>query len=368
MRKNILFLLMIWIVVRSVGQDCTESTLKQKPGDWKESLEGSVSGVAAADLAREKNVVAALHAMIKSKYVPMGIRADFSGAFALPQPAMPVNGYHYRIIPLNYFCDGNSLKTAHETSTYFQISVNFFDSEIYEEAQGGRSMAEGFHVMPDMPIEEKGHFYFKEKDVSLGFGMSGKSRMWLITYPGKLPFSYVSKREFLEKRKSILASEMHTSASGFNEVLQRIDIEKKYKEAEFKNDPEKLKRYIAMDYQSIKDRYEKLLADNENKYKPALKKIDSQLVVSDIELREPAIVKLDPNDNLSYLFTDDEDASGKILIKPNPVYFDKKLPRSSPQFFTVQVSGNHKDPIALKVMTDLIKAVDFETLQSMLGK
>jgi hypothetical protein len=59
---------------------------------------------------------------------------------------------------------------------------------------------------------------------------------------------------------------------------------------------------------------------------------------------------------------------GQILIKPNPGYFNKKLPKSWPQFFWVYIRANHKDPIAAKFMADIIKAVDFAALRNMLGK
>jgi hypothetical protein len=56
------------------------------------------------------------------------------------------------------------------------------------------------------------------------------------------------------------------------------------------------------------------------------------------------------------------------LIQPSPAYFNKKLAASSPQFFWVYVRGNHKEPIASRFMTDIIKAVDFSQLRNMLGK
>ena len=369
MTKHIFCFLAMLIAVRSsFSQDCTEATLIQKPGVWKEGIKESTSGVSTADLAREKNVVTALHTMIKSKYIPMAVSADFHGGYNSADPTIPVNTYNYRIIPLNYFCEAGAVKTAGETSTYFQIGVNFFDAEIYYEAQGDRASAEGFNVMEDMPIEKDGYYFFKEKDVVLGFGIPGKSSMWLITYNGKLPYSYVSKKEFLEKRKKNLADEMLATASGFNDVLKNIEIEKTYKETEYKNDPEKLKQYIKMDYQPGKERYEKLLADNEKNFQPAFTKLEALLKMPATELSQPAIVKIDPHDHLSYLFTDDDDPFGKILIKPNPAYFNKNLPRSSAQFFSVYIIGNPKDPIASKVMTDIIKAVDFAALKNMLGK
>jgi hypothetical protein len=57
----------------------------------------------------------------------MGVSAIFHGAYNRAHPTSPVTHYSYSIIPLNHFCEAGSLKTADETSTYFQIRVNFFD-------------------------------------------------------------------------------------------------------------------------------------------------------------------------------------------------------------------------------------------------
>ena len=366
--KYLLIISIIFSVFQATAQDCSDELLAKKPGTWKAGMKGS-ERVPAADLAKQKQLIAAIHTMIKSKYTPMSVEANFHGAYDEPiYPIMPVNSYRYSITPLNYFCNGNTTKTAHETSTSFDIVANYFNAEIYDTAQGGRLLAEGFNVIQDLPIEKDGYWYFKEIDAGLGFGMTGKSRAWLITYDGKLPFSYVTKKEFLEKRKLALSDRMLMSASGFKDILKNKEIEKGFKEKEYKNDPEKLKKYMKMDYLSIKERYEKLLADNEKTYKPGFEKIDEQLKLPADELNKQAIVKMDPHDRLSYLFTNDDDGFGKILIKPNPGYFNKKLPRSSPQFFYVYVRANHKEPIAAKFMTDIMKAVDFATLKSMLGK
>ena len=56
----------------------------------------------------------------------------------------------------------------------------------------------------------------------------------------------------------------------------------------------KLKKWLKMDYQGIKERYEKLLADSDKPYKQAMQKIETALVSSPVELNQPAIVKSDP--------------------------------------------------------------------------
>jgi hypothetical protein len=68
---------------------------------------------------------------------------------------------------------------------------------------------------------------------------------------------------------------------------------------------------MKMDYLPTKERYEKLLAEIETRYKPAFNKIDALLRMPAGELNQSAIVKMDPNDGLSYLFTTEDDPSRK---------------------------------------------------------
>lgn len=348
-------------------QDCTGESLLKKPGTWKESS-AAMQGITPTDLAREKKAVAAINNMIRSKYSPVAVNALANGGYERPESYMPVNAYTYGIRPMEYYCDGSTIKTVGETATYFQIGINHFFDEIYDTAQGDRALMEGYNVLSQMPRLKDGYYYFDEINITLGLGVPGKSRAWLVTYDGKLPWAYVTKKEFLEKRKRNLSIQMAGDASNIKDVLNNIEIEKKYKETEYKNDAGKLQQYMRMDYLPTKERYGKQLAEMEAKYKPAFNKIETMLKMPASELNALAIVKTDPNDDLSYLFTMEDDPFGKILIKPNPAYFDKKLPRSVPQFFSIYIRGDHKNPVTAKAMTDLVKAVDFVTLKNMLGK
>lgn len=365
--KKAILLILLFVAIKAGAQTCNESFIAQKQGIWKEGMKGSEGGT-AAELVKEKKVVGLLHNMVKTNYSPMSIEALFNGSYMKQFSNMPANSYSYNVRALNFYCEGGQVKTTHESSSYFSISANAFEAEIYDTAQGDRATAEGFNVMADMPVEKDGYWFFKETDVSLGFGMTGKSNMWLVTYNGKLPYSYVTKKEFLEKRKRNLTSIMEMEQGSFKDVLKNNEIAKKYKETEYKNDPDKLQRYMKMEYLSIKERYEKELASIEKRYKAAFAKIETLLSLPASELNQSAIVRQDPSDHLSYQFTDDNDSFGKILIKPNPGYFNKKLPKSSPQFFWVYIRGNHKEPIAAKFMADIMKAVDFNALKNMLGK
>lgn len=361
------FVILALMALSTAAQNCSTALLLQKPGIWKEGMKGSQGGT-AAELLKEKKLISAIHNMVKSKYTPVAVEANFNGVYDRSEQNRAGNSYYYRIIPLNYYCDGTNIKTAEETGSYFEIAANMFDAEIYDTAQGDRLLMEGFNVMADRPELRDGYWFFKEINVSLGMGITGKKSMWLITYDGKLPYAYVSRKEFLEKRIKALNALQDMNAGGFKDALKGIDIEKSFKEKEFKGDAAKMNDYMKKDYLPRKAKYEKQLADNGASYAPAFAAIETQLKMPAAELDQPAIVKVDPHSTFNYLFTTDDDPFGKNLIKPNPAYFNRKLPRSTPQFFMVSVTADDKEPIAAKFMADIIKAVDFSFLKNMLGK
>jgi hypothetical protein len=325
------YLLILWALYASVNaysQDCTQASASQKPGIWKEGMKGSVSGIQPADLDKERKVVATIHLLVKSKYTPIGVEADYNGSYDRPDADVPVNLYNYNIYFLHYICEGNVIKTDHETSTSLTVSANRFDAKIYEKPDENNLPGEGFYSIKKMPVEKDGNYFFEEK-ASLGMGATGKSRTWLITRDNKLPFAYVTKKEFLEKQKNMLILAMPKAIEGSNQNFK---------------------------------------TKTEQDFKKALAKIESLIKMPSGEADQPAIVKQDPNDYLSFLFTTNDDPFSKVLIKPNPGYFNSKLPKSSPQFFVVNITGDDKETVAAKVMTDVIGTLDFNALRNLLGK
>jgi len=325
------YLLILWALYASVNaysQDCTQASASQKPGIWKEGMKGSVSGIQPADLDKERKVVATIHLLVKSKYTPIGVEADYNGSYDRPDADVPVNLYNYNIYFLHYICEGNVIKTDHETSTSLTVSANRFDPKIYEKPDENNLPGEGFYSIKKMPVEKDGNYFFEEK-ASLGMGATGKSRTWLITRDNKLPFAYVTKKEFLEKQKNMLILAMPKAIEGSNQNFK---------------------------------------TKTEQDFKKALAKIESLIKMPSGEADQPAIVKQDPNDYLSFLFTTNDDPFSKVLIKPNPGYFNSKLPKSSPQFFVVNITGDDKETVAAKVMTDVIGTLDFNALRNLLGK
>jgi hypothetical protein len=326
--KYVLLLWALYASLNAYSQDCTQALASRKPGIWKEGMKGSASGIAPADLEKERKVVAAINLLVKSSYSPIGVEADFNGSYDRPDTEVPVNIYDYNIYFLHYICEGNVIKTDHETSTSLTVSVNRFDPKIYEKPDENNLPAEGFCSLKKMPVEKDGNYFFEE-NASLGMGAAGKSRTWLITHDNKLPFEYVTKKEFLEKQKNMLI--------------------------------------LAMP-KSIESSRDNLKTKTEQDFKKAVAKIEILMKMPSSESDQPAIVKQDPNDYLSFIFTSNDDPFSKVLIKPNSGYFSSKLPRSFPQFIVVNITGDDKEPVAAKVMADVMKDLDFTALRNMLGK
>ena len=350
------------------AQPCDLGTLLKKPGIWKEGMKGGMSGIIASDLAREKKVVAQLHAMMQSHYSPVAVEILYNGVYNPSFAWMSAIQYSYSIIPLRMYCQEGKIVTEHESSGHFYIGANIFDSEIYDVYTEENEPGYGFHYMSDLPELKNGVYYFKQKNVRLAFDLPGKAAGWLITIDDKLPYSYVTRKEFLEKRKTILQRQEKANIKSFDETVVTKNKEKALYEVEYKNDPVKWQRYLKMDYQSVLDANEKNRVKFANYYKAAYAKLEEQMRKPADELNQIAIVKEDPNDFLNYLFTTDDDGFGKILIKPNPSYFNPKLPRSIPHFFFIHQVGPYDNEVAKKIMDEMIAAIDMQALKNMLGK
>ncbi|MGZ5283765.1 MAG: hypothetical protein ACXWEY_15930, partial [Bacteroidia bacterium] len=227
MKYIILFSAFLFSIASS-AQNCTIDLLLQTPGILTPDAPGGGRELKAADLAKHKKVLATIVNMIKSKYSPMGVKALFHENYGSSLSYRPVNDYAYSIIPLNFYCDGNTIKTRNKTATYFSITANYFNAIIYESPDNEEvTSGTGFNYIPDRPVEKDGYWYFNKIPDGLGGA-------WLITYDGQLPFAYVTKKEFLEVQNKIVAKAMLMAASGIKDVLKNNEIEKGFKEKEYK--------------------------------------------------------------------------------------------------------------------------------------
>lgn len=327
--KHILLLAAVLIALGSSAQDCSKELLAQKPGTWKANQQGSIHNVTAADLAKEKAVLAGIHKMVSSNYSPTGCQVSYSTVFSKypsEEQVYKADPYYYTMYILCYLCDPNS---ADKSKYYVDVStpttVNIVANAMYwlgslYAANLPADDFRGFLKLEDRPVKKDGYYFLGEKVVGDSWAKNKLMEYrWLITYGDTLPFSYVSRKDYL--------------------LIERKRLEK-----------------------SILD------SPGEKEYfQTYLDVVNDYLTKSDSELSQDAICMWNDEERFNG-FVKEGTKGSFIAVKPNLVYYKKNLPKSSPQFFTVVYTLSQGDPVFEGNIAAIKAAVDFAKLKSMLGK
>jgi len=322
--KQLFLILGIIIAEFSFAQDCTPELLLQKPGTWKAGIQGSINGVSAADLVKEKSVLAAIHKIVSTNYSPKGCQVSYSNAYSKYPSAGDVwiaDPYHYTMYILPFLCDIKSTDIAKYTvaiasATNVTISaneiswLNMFAATIHDEFRG-------YYKLVDRPVKKDGYYYFGKDKVDPEQDLV--EYQWLITYNDTLPFTYLSRKEYLH--------------------IQQKRLEKSIKESPGE------KEY----------------------YQQFFNKISEYLTRPEDELNQTAICMWNDEERFNG-FVEEGTKGSFIAVKPNLNYYNKKLPMSSPQFFTVVYTVSQGEPVFDENIAAIKEAVDFGKLKSMLGK
>jgi hypothetical protein len=323
--KYTILTLAIFSVLSSRAQDCTKELLKQKPGTWKAGMKGSIVNVSAADLVKEKAVTAAIHKMVNTVYSPKGCQILYGTSFGKSMATGQTwiaDPYYYSMYILRYLCDQQSKdKTKYYVDHATPTTVNIIANAIYSlnslyAADLGDDFR-GYLKLTKKPEKKDGYYFMGEEKVDYNSPIY-ESR-WLITYNDTLPFSYLSRKEYLLIQKKRLEKAMKDNPG-----------EKAYLDKYFKN-------------------------------------INDYLTKPETELSKPAICMWNDEERFEK-FVEEGVKGSFIAVKPNLEYYHKKLPKSSPQFFTVVYKISKDDAVFAENMEAIKKAVDFTTLKNMLGK
>ncbi len=319
----------ILFTLSAAAQDCNKALLRTKPGIWKAGRQGYIANVTSKDLLREKAVLAGIHKMMSSDYSPTGCQVSYSTVYGKQLPAANnwiADPYHYSMYILPYLCDGNSsdkskyhVAISSATSVDITANVIFSLNDLYA-ANMPDDDSRGYLKLKQWPKKQNGAWFMGEEIVG-DYGTDSEIResRWLITYNDTLPFSPVSRKEYLLIQKKRLAQSLKDSPS----------------EAE----------YI-------------------NKY---LGNIDVYLKQPESELSKPAICMWNEEERFEK-FVEEGTKGSFIAVKPNLDYYHKKFNKSSPQFFTVVYTLSKGEPVFDENITAIKKAVNFATLKNMLGK
>jgi hypothetical protein len=347
--------------------DCLDRQLA-KAGKWTKLSETVKS--APGDLAIQRRFYNAMHNPLQAAYQPKGLDAAYSGSFQPPQYSQPLAYCWYTIFAERYFCEGNALVlNKFDINTIFTAAFNYvsfleiYDTTAADNPLGFRPLREGF------PVEIRpGIWQFNDVKTSLGGGNEGLTKLWLITYDGQLPWTFVTRREFLQKRKRFLQKQIELEAPRLKEKLAGWEQQKKYKEQEWKSDPAKLANYVSGTHNPAIEREQANHKRTMQGYENAIDKIDEQLAAPAEELNKPAIVIKSTRNHLDYEFTNKMEPFAELLTKPNPAYFKKSASPAVPQMITVSLKYDPKNAVSAGFAKEMEKLLNLDLLKSFIGK
>lgn len=363
--KSSFFLLLLLVSVTTIAQEisCADKILA-KEGSWGKTSRSE--NAPATEMTIQRKFVNAVESQLNQQYKPGHVLARFSTWHSRVNAREPVTPFGITLYAMQYNCTDGQLQLNHETSTKMMVNFNHFtETQLFDTITD--HMLTGFNrLRHGLPVEiQPGIWEFPDTRTPLGFGIEGNSKLWLITYTGRLPWSPVTRREFLLRRKKNLQRQLAEETPRYKEQLQQMEVMKKEQEA--KNDPAKLQNFINVTYQPTVERIEQNFLKSKAAFESVIEKIDRQLQ-DGTELDKPAIVIMNVHNHLEYDFTDKVEPFAEVLVRPNPAYFNKALGKSIPQLVTAEIIYDPKDEIATRFMQDANRAKDLALLRSFIGK
>ncbi len=301
--KYIILSILLSIALKTFSQDCSKELLRLKPGTWKAGQQGSIANVSAADLGKEKVVLASIHKLITSNYKPTGCEISYSNVFGKSTVAGQnwiADPYHYAMYVLRYLCDQQSTDKSkyyvdYSTPTTVNITANamYWLNSLHASSLPPDDFR-GYLKLTKRPEKKDGYYFMGEEKVD--YNSPIYEYRWLITYNDTLPFSYLSRKEYLLTQKKRL-----------EQAVKDNPTEKAYLDTYFKN-------------------------------------ISNYLTKPESELSKPAICMWNDEERFEK-FVEEGTRGSFIAVKPNLAYYHKNLPKSSPQFFTVVYKISKDDPV-----------------------
>jgi hypothetical protein len=281
---------------------------------------------------------------------------------------------------MEYFCftykNQNDVKLQAETGNWFFITANNFGSFAKEDRDfqiGNKKVL----MLTQKLSEIDGFSVYAGEDGNDLRGKKKFSRTILITRPGQLPYTPVTRKQYLltflqymqdyynanitkelKKPRRTDAEEKVVWQKGYDEIVQKNSTNEKAKELA-------LSRYThgyVTDKEEQQNNINRMESNYQQNTQPAKDFLANH---TEEELAMPAILNTSyPKGDFKQFITEDK---GKMMVQINENYFNSELPTYIPQFLVVDLTwGSHN--VAVNFANQVEKNFDFSALQQMIDK
>lgn len=329
------FFLLLFVVSLSSNsakaQNCTPENVAKYPGTWKQGMQGTVNGITASSLAKEKEIVAGFVKRLQQSLKPDGCNINYSGVYGYVNPDLvknrKTNEYELSMFQMHFYCENDQVKVYPETPYWARIQVNkipyfgnqsfFVQTTKYEEDLD----TDQLFTIDAMPVKDRSVWLLKGDYTTIkGY----KNYIWIISYNNELPYHYVTQKELCTKLIAYYEKRIRYA---------RIEIDIEYNK--------------------------KLIASAED----YLKKTPEAV------LKRPAQVG-GSMATIFYQYWDNVppfDPDGDYVIDISPNYFKASLPMHTPQIITLNFIVHEKNELSMNTMYKMVEALNIENLKTMLG-
>ncbi len=333
---------------------CDPEKIKTTPGTWITRADVNTGGLSAAELAAERKLIASIHQVFRDNYKPVGVTASHGANYDMNSSEVDTRhanryGHPYNYLLMNFpnYCKGGKVVKNDHSNATLVIGINhgptighFYDTiGLYDRDGNLNSNAHIGYKILEYGVFKNGQL----PDVTDGWYAYGgpdtrfpKDYYWWITRKGnELPFQYVTRKEFLLKQIVIQKTQITTMIK----LRDNKETQNVYKQSG------RLEDFINQNNKLIEG-FQKTIAA----YQKDLDKDEDWL-------NESSVIKSYYKDGLSrYVFTQLNDSEDFIVpVKPNPAYYNRKLPKSGPQFMSIWLRVSDDENHSIRAMKQVIE-------------
>jgi hypothetical protein len=371
-----LFLLLLFANNLFAQEPCNDEIIMAIKGKWVKRPDANMK---AGNQAQVISRIDKMQQLLQAAYPePKGIEAGWYRSMGGYYPSVNNSSTAYELNALfkTYYCNTNlkKLLLGSETGNWFYVWANKLK---WFAQQDDKFLVENkpVYLLSKKLGELNGFPLFAGNDNSTSNTGTKFSKTILISRPGQLPYTPVSRKQYLlaflknkeDGQKSYLESllKMPVRSDAEEEAYKQQQLERVVNQEKNEQTKEKARANFLRGYKTAKQRQQEDIARLEKVYQQDIKAAQDYLTNrTGEELAKPAYL----NNSYSGSFKEFADEKeGMMMVQVNSSYFNNKLPAHAPQFLVVYWSWN-TEKSSLDFASHIENNFNFKALQAMLDK
>jgi hypothetical protein len=371
-----LFFLLLFATNLFAQELCSEEIIMAVKGKWAKRPDATMK---AGNQTQITGRLDKMQRLLQAAYPePKGLEAAWYRSMGGYNSSVSDNADSYVLNALfkTYYCNSNvkKLLLGTETSNWFYVWVNKFS---WFAGKDDNFLVENkpVYLLTKKLGELHGFPLYAGNDNSTSNTGTTFSKTILISRPGQLPYSPISRKQYLlaflknkeEQHKQYTGNllKMAVRSDAEEEAYKQQQIERIANQERNEQTKERAKANFLRGYKTAKQHQQDDINRVKEVYQRDIKAAQDYLAnAANDELAKPAYVE---NSYSGYFKEFANEKKGLMMVQVNSLYFNNKLPAHVPQFLVVYWRWNTEKP-SLDFADHIETNFNFTALQAMLDK